>query len=246
MTSPTTPVPTFVPVSNTVVPRTEAPKSVLVLGAGMAGLSAAYQLARAGHDVTVLEARDRPGGRVHTIREPFQAGQHVEAGAMFLPGQHALTVGYAARFGLELASIGPDDLPTMAYVRGVPIPEPNTAGAAWPVPLWDRERPHGIAGQFFEYIIPAVQEIGDPRAAGWPTPAAIRYDAMNMAEFLEAKGASPGAIELLRLGYLDLWGDGIESYSALMILRDFAGLMNSVPPHTGHKHPKLRDRKSVV
>ncbi len=234
------PSPKFTPVPDDLVPRTETPVRVLVLGAGMAGLAAGYQLARAGYDVTILEARDRPGGRVQTIREPFEGGQHVEAGAMFLPGQHALTIGYAARFGLELAPIGPDDLPTMMYVRGTPIVDPNAANAAWPVPLWDRERIHGVAGQFMDYIIGAVAEIGDPRAPGWPTPAALKYDTMSMAEFLQAQGASPGAIELLRLGYLDLWGDGIESYSALLILRDMAGLMNAVPPHTGHKHPKLR------
>ena len=45
-----------------------APKRVIVLGAGLAGLSAAYEIDKAGHDVTVLEARSRPGGRVFTIR----------------------------------------------------------------------------------------------------------------------------------------------------------------------------------
>ena len=49
-------------------------KKVLVLGAGMAGLVAAYELTQLGHDVTVLEARIRPGGRVHTLREPFPTG----------------------------------------------------------------------------------------------------------------------------------------------------------------------------
>src|SRR5437763_1602108 len=45
-----------------------AGKSVVVLGAGIAGLVSAYELRRAGYRVTVLEARDRIGGRVWTVR----------------------------------------------------------------------------------------------------------------------------------------------------------------------------------
>ena len=46
-------------------------KKVIILGAGMAGLVAGYELTALGHDVTILEARMRPGGRVYTLREPF-------------------------------------------------------------------------------------------------------------------------------------------------------------------------------
>src|ERR1700676_1021018 len=45
---------------------------VVVLGAGVAGLSAAYELGKAGYDVTVLEARDRVGGRDWTFRRGAQ------------------------------------------------------------------------------------------------------------------------------------------------------------------------------
>src|ERR1700736_4229309 len=49
-------------------------KKVIVIGAGMAGLCAGYELGRAGHDVTILESRTRAGGRVLTLREPFSDG----------------------------------------------------------------------------------------------------------------------------------------------------------------------------
>jgi|ERR1035437_509118 protoporphyrinogen oxidase len=55
-------------------------KKVIVLGAGMSGLTAAYELVQAGHDVTVLEARMRPGGRVQTWSDPFADGLYTEAG----------------------------------------------------------------------------------------------------------------------------------------------------------------------
>jgi monoamine oxidase len=83
-------------------PDRRPPKRVAVIGAGLAGLVAGYELAQAGHDVTILEARDRVGGRVLTLRTPFLDGHFAEAGAARIPPAHDLTVGYAARFGLPL------------------------------------------------------------------------------------------------------------------------------------------------
>ena len=55
-------------------PRDGKRHRVIVLGAGMAGLVAASELVRAGHDPVILEARQRVGGRVFTMREPFAPG----------------------------------------------------------------------------------------------------------------------------------------------------------------------------
>src|SRR3954468_17508930 len=69
----------------------------------MAGLVAADELLRAGHEVTVVEGQHRAGGRVLTLREPFAPGLWAEAGAMRIPRSHALTMGMIDRFGLEVA-----------------------------------------------------------------------------------------------------------------------------------------------
>src|SRR5262245_39549784 len=58
-----------------------AKPKIVVAGAGLAGLSAARMLEQEGADVTIVEARDRVGGRVHTFRDGFAHGQHAEAGA---------------------------------------------------------------------------------------------------------------------------------------------------------------------
>src|SRR5262245_5821745 len=65
-----------------------AKKRVIVIGAGIAGLSCAYELMKRGHDVTVLEASGRPGGHVRTLHDPFADGLYADAGAehFYYPG----------------------------------------------------------------------------------------------------------------------------------------------------------------
>lgn len=82
-------------------------QKVLVLGAGLAGLSAAYELTAAGHDVTVLEAQERPGGRVLTLRKGFADGLYAEAGAARIPPWHEWTLFYAKLLGLSLEPFFP-------------------------------------------------------------------------------------------------------------------------------------------
>jgi monoamine oxidase len=90
---------------------------VVVLGAGIAGLVSAHELGKAGYDVTVLEARDRPGGRVFTVRrgsviDEVDSRQEVkwdehpdlflDAGAARLPQHHQGMLSYAREFGVRL------------------------------------------------------------------------------------------------------------------------------------------------
>lgn len=89
--------------------QVDRPLRIVVVGAGISGLVAAYELFRTGHEVTVLEARDRVGGRVLTIRSPFAPGHAAEAGAARIPPEHDLTLRYAGHFGLELDRFYPED-----------------------------------------------------------------------------------------------------------------------------------------
>jgi monoamine oxidase len=89
---------------------------VVILGAGVAGLSAAYELGKAGYDCTVLEARDRVGGRNWTIRRgtkleltdgslqvcEFDQDLYWNAGAARLPSHHQAVLGYCREFGIAL------------------------------------------------------------------------------------------------------------------------------------------------
>ncbi len=93
-------------------------RRVLILGAGMAGLAAAYELGKLGYDCTVLEARNRPGGRIWTVRRGtrekelegdeqtcrFDEGQYFNAGAMRIPHHHASVIRYCRELGVPLES----------------------------------------------------------------------------------------------------------------------------------------------
>jgi monoamine oxidase len=79
--------------------------SVLVAGAGLAGLSAAYDLMAMGAAVTVADARDRVGGRVWTIRDGFVEGQHAEAGGDMIDEEQYEIRELSRSLGLKLTRI---------------------------------------------------------------------------------------------------------------------------------------------
>src|SRR5262245_14858438 len=78
---------------------------VLVAGAGLAGLAAARELERRGARVTVVEARDRVGGRVWTMRGGFADDQHVEAGADLIESDQEALVRLATDLRLTTTPI---------------------------------------------------------------------------------------------------------------------------------------------
>ena len=82
------------------------PKKVIVAGAGIAGLSCAYELMQLGHEVTLLEASRRTGGHVKTIRDPLPDGLYADVGAENIPGRpaYALVWDYIDQFGLTALS----------------------------------------------------------------------------------------------------------------------------------------------
>ena len=82
---------------------------VIVVGAGLSGLVAAYELVRAGYNVRVLEARNEAGGRARTLREPFDDGLIAETGPARIPPDHDRTLGYIDHFGIETSPFYPQE-----------------------------------------------------------------------------------------------------------------------------------------
>jgi monoamine oxidase len=198
-----------------------SPKKVLIIGAGLAGLVAAYELIQAGHDVTILEAQLRPGGRVLTLREPFSDGLYAEAGASRIPDNHDLTLHYVRHFGLTLVPFLPKKLARIFLLKGKRIParsRPELDLSQVPLDLTPEERRLGISGLEEKYLGAAMRAMGDPSAPNWPNAAAKAYDHISKAEFLKEQGASHGAIELLEYPFQSAEDDPV---SFLYNLREF-------------------------
>jgi monoamine oxidase len=106
--------------------------SVLVAGAGLAGLSAAYDLMAMGAAVTLVDPRERVGGRVWTIREGFADGQHAEAGGDMIDEEQSEIRALVEQVGLKLTRILRGGF---GYVRadatGKPKIVPRSASRGW-------------------------------------------------------------------------------------------------------------------
>ena len=100
-------------------PDPGTPRRVVIVGAGLAGLTAAHDLRDAGWDVVVLEARARVGGRVHTERGAFRDGLHAEAGGESIDDNHRALQALVTKWGLQTeARPAARDTTSTTYVRG--------------------------------------------------------------------------------------------------------------------------------
>jgi monoamine oxidase len=97
--------------------HTSSPLHIVILGAGLTGLCAAFELEKQGHTITILEAdSDHIGGRVRTMH--FEGSMYGELGAMRIPQNHKLTLDYVKQFNLSLRQFNNYNPEAYYYVRG--------------------------------------------------------------------------------------------------------------------------------
>ena len=204
------------------------PKKVIVVGAGLAGLSAGYELKRAGHTPVILEAQQRVGGRVYTLRDPFTEGLYAEVGAMRIPRAHSLTMAYVEKFGLKTNDFTMDNPNAYYYIGGRKM---RAADAHADPSLMGFEIAPDEAGKtsgqlYMKALKPLLDMLEGQGDAAWEEIVA-KYDGYSTREFLELNGWSEGMIEMFGLlanqesvmnsSFLELFREDAGGYYTNMI-----------------------------
>jgi monoamine oxidase len=197
----------------------DAGQTVVVIGAGLAGLRTADLLRKAGTPVIVLEARARSGGRVVTVRMPFDDGLYAEGGPTRFAGVHVSVLRAARAYKLPLV---PQTLSgaDVTAVKGRPA-STLQGQRAWMLELKPGEQMATPAELLERYVGELPRELGDPRASPTAFAQWNAYERVTWPEWLRSRGASPDAVKLMTVG-----GDS-TNVSALYVLRQYAMLRAS-------------------
>lgn len=191
--------------------RSTAAPSVVVLGAGLAGLHAARLLVAGGAEVTVVEARDRVGGRLHTRRD---LPGRPEAGGEVAGSSYRRLKALVAELGLRAAAPagGGDGQGLLLHVGGQAVRAEDWATRA--NSLTENERrvpPAGLLGLYLRGNNPLTS------LSDWTLPARAALDRQSVAAFLRSRGASPEAMRLMNIAPNC---DSLDEASLLWALRD--------------------------
>ena len=199
------------------------PKNIIVVGAGLAGLSAAFELSHGGHKVTVLETKSQPGGRVCTLRQPFSDGLYAELGGeYFYPTTPDFALAYIQYFGLEVLPLLVEGQTAITYLRNQRQNLSPHQTIPWPLELAPEEQELGSNGLRQRYLWEPHKKLFQTPSASWSYDLLDPYDAHSFTSLLKESGASPAAIELLRLLDFDFIGEEAEKTSALELIGDRA------------------------
>jgi monoamine oxidase len=176
-------------------PRPQPPKRVIVIGGGLAGLVAAFELRRQGHEPLILEAQHRVGGRIYTLRN-FAPGLYAEAGGMRIPRAHDLTLAYCELFGLELRPFVMGNPKGIVFIGGerMTAAEADAQPERLPFEFADHERGRSVNELWDEATRDLREMVERDGPTAWDRIVA-QYDKDSLREFLTAKGFSEGAIE---------------------------------------------------
>jgi monoamine oxidase len=162
-----------------------AGKRVVVIGAGFSGLACAHELVSAGYDVTVIDARNRVGGRVISFAD-LVPGKNVEGGGELIGSNHPTWVAYKDKFALEFIDVTEDEDADAPIVIGGKRLSPEEGEKLW------EEMDATLAKMNDD-----ARKVKDPDKP-WETPGAAEFDKRTTQQWIDAQEGS----ELLKKG---LW-----------------------------------------
>ena len=173
----------------------EKPKRIVIVGAGISGLTAGLLLKEAGHEVTILEAQNRSGGRIFTCHE-FSGAMYGEFGAMRFPKQHPLGQYLIhEKFKLKTKPFPLQNPETFIYLRGKRVRRKDFAPADFKYILPPEEagkRPEEILREAMKPLIDCMESGPD----GW-IRLVEEYDHYSLLGYLKERKMSEVAISLL-------------------------------------------------
>ncbi len=187
---------------------------VVIIGAGFSGLAAAYELSKAGYDVTVVEARNRIGGRVISFSD-IVPGKNVEGGGELIGSNHPAWVGYAKQFKLQFLDVGEEDAEFPIVLNGKRLTADESEA------LWKE-----MEGAFAPLLVDAAKIDAD---RPWTAANAEALDRRSIGSWIDGLSVSPMCKAGIRamtmadngvvtewqsyLGNLAMWkGGGLEKY----------------------------------
>jgi monoamine oxidase len=181
---------------------------VVVMGAGLAGLSAARDLMHAGVEVVVLEARNRPGGRVEQTE--LADGRLVQLGGEVVGPYHEAYVGLVEELGLTLVPA----FPSLPGEDTAVLAEGRVIGDHFPW-MSEADRASYDAAEAKFRALAATIDPDDP----WSQPEAERLDRLSVGAWLREVGATRQAVRARDLAMLALAAESVERTSLLSDLR---------------------------
>lgn len=179
---------------------------VLIVGAGVAGLTAAYRLTQAGVPVNLVEARNRIGGRVTTLGKAAGTNLSAELGGEYIDSDHAFIRALAEELGLTEIDLFANQeglVETAYYFQGRFVPEAELITDVASV------------AERIEADLEAIDEFEDYTT---PIPAAVALDNLSIAQYLDQIETTPLMRQIIRIAYNVFYGRDAEEQSSLNLI----------------------------